>query len=100
MWKHDLFVITLDQHWTVSDAIKCRSNGYTGRHNHFNSTSTTDPHDLPCAMTEKTTATTKQVVYIYGLATDIDLSVHDDYKYVDLHISGINNPPADFLSST
>lgn len=89
MWKHDLFTITMDKNWIVTDAIQCRSNGYTGRYNHFNGTDTSDPHDLACTATEKTTTTTAQIVYIYGLATDIDLSLSSDYIFVDLHVSGI-----------
>jgi hypothetical protein len=100
LWKYDIFKITANQYWTIGSSAKCSSRAYTGRINNFNGTRTSDPFNLDCYVTPKTSASTIQYVYIYGLAKDIDVSATDDNKYVDLRISSVSNPDADYSDSS
>jgi hypothetical protein len=40
------------------------------------------------------------MVYIYGLNNDIDVSASDDNKYVDLRLTSVTNPDADYSDSS
>ena len=91
LWKHDIFQITIDDDWTIGTNIECRSVKQSGIWNHFNSSDTNDIHDLNC-VAETKVANTAQKVYVYGLANDIDLSLHDDYSKVKLKLNPMTNP--------
>jgi hypothetical protein len=99
LWKHDMFRLTIDDNWRVETGATCSSADYTGKYNHYNGTRTDDPHYLDCVVTEKTTDATIQSVYIYGLNTDIDVTLHEDYKFVDLRVTSVRNPDADYTGN-
>jgi hypothetical protein len=100
LWKNDIFRITASQYWTISATSTCRTAKYSGRINNFNGTRSADPYNLDCYISPKTTPTTAQVVYIYGLNNDIDVSASDDNKYVDLRLTSVSNPDADYSDSS
>jgi hypothetical protein len=100
LWKNDIFRITASQYWTISLTSTCSTAAYTGRINNFNGTRSADPHYLDCYVSPKTTASTAQTIYIYGLNNDIDVSATDDNKYVDLRLSSVTNPDADYADTS
>ncbi|WP_204256528.1 hypothetical protein, partial [Mammaliicoccus sciuri] len=100
LWKNDIFRITASQYWTISTSSTCSTATYSGRINNFNGTRSADPHNLDCYISPKTTATPSQTIYIYGLNNDIDVSASDDNKYVDLRLSSVSNPDADYSDSS
>ena len=89
LWKHDIFQLTVDSKWSISVGASCSSAKYEGRWNHFNGSNVNSIHDLDCAVNG-------YQVLIYGLANDIDVSLHEDYKYVDLRVNSISNPDRDY----
>jgi hypothetical protein len=100
LWKYDIFRITASQYWTISTSSSCSTATYTGRINNFNGTRSADPHNLDCYISPKTLSTTAQTIYIYGLNNDIDVSASDDNKYVDLRLTSVSNPDADYADSS
>ena len=99
-WKHDIFKITGDQYWTFGNDLSCTSATYSGTINHINGTRSDDPHNLDCGVSQKTTSTTQQNVYVYGLANDLDISIGNDYKYGELRFGPITNPSVDYADTT
>jgi hypothetical protein len=100
LWKNDIFRITASEYWTISTSSTCSTATYSGRINNFNGTRSADPHNLDCYISPKTTPTTTQLIYIYGLNNDIDVSASDDNKYVDLRLTSVSNPDADYSDSS
>jgi hypothetical protein len=100
LWKNDIFRITASQYWTISTSSTCSTATYSGRINNFNGTRSADPHNLDCYISPKTTPTTTQTIIIYGLNNDIDVSASDDNKFVDLRLTSVSNPDADYSDSS
>jgi hypothetical protein len=100
LWKNDIFRITASQYWTISTSSTCSTASYSGRINNFNGTRSADPHNFDCYISPKTTPTTTQTIIIYGLNNDIDVSASDDNKYVDLRVTSVSNPDADYSDSS
>jgi hypothetical protein len=99
LWKYDVFRITASKYWTIGASSVCSSESYPGRMNNFNGTDLRAPHKLDCYISPKLTARTIQTVLIYGLNNDILLSETDDNKYVDLRLTVVTNPDADYSDS-
>jgi hypothetical protein len=99
IWKYDVFRITASKYWTINESSVCSSESYPGRMNNFNGTDLRAPHKLDCYISPKLTARTVQTVLIYGLNNNILLSDSDDNKYVDLRLTAVTNPDADYSDS-
>ena len=93
LWRYDTFILTADSRWTIASGAACSSADYAGRYNNFNGTNSANPHSLQCVVTQLSTTTLAQQVFIYGLAVDgVDTASTTDNQYVDLRITSVISP--------
>ena len=93
LWPRDVFKITLASQFTLTSPV-CRSMEISGKKNNYNST-LADEHQLNCAVTAKVPGVS-QVLYIYGLTSNVDLYLTNDNSAVQLSVSGFTNPDRDY----
>jgi len=96
LWTHDLFRITVPTQFSLSSPV-CLAADISGRVNNFNGTDPASPHSLNCVASAK--GSTQQVLWVYGLATDIDTVLSQDNRYVELRVTGFTNPDRDYPDS-
>ena len=94
LWAHDVFKLTLASQFTLAATPICRVNDIPSKVNNYNGT-LSDIHQLSCAVTAKT-AGSPQVLWIYGLKSNVDFYLHADNKAVQLSVSGFTNPDQDY----
>ena len=59
--------------------------------NWYNGTHEDDVRKLDCSVV---TSGSSQVVWIYGLGGDLDISQNEDFRYADIRVNDVVNPDA------
>jgi len=95
LWAHDYIRITLAPQFTLSNPI-CRSLSYESQLNTLNGTHPSDPGKLDCLVTSVSGV---QVLWVYGLNNDFNLSPDSNSALVNLEVAGFKNPDRDYPGS-
>lgn len=95
LWRHDTVRITISKYWTLTTPV-CVSKPYPGR------TTVTflgagSGQQLSCSVSDKASSPNgEQILYIYGLGVDLEISANDNNKYVMLEVTGFTSPFYDY----
>jgi hypothetical protein len=89
MWKYDLVKFTADPNFSLTESVTCTSYKLAPAINYFNGADSEDPTNLACAAT--LSEYSSDILYIYGLSNDIDIS-QESASSVEILISSVTVP--------
>ena len=89
LWKYDLVKLTADPNFSLTESVTCTSYKLAPAINYFNGADSDDPTNVACAATLSEDGS--DILYIYGLSNDIDIS-EESASAVEILISSVTVP--------
>lgn len=89
LWKYDLVKLTADPNFSLTESVTCTSYKLAPAINYFNGADSDDPTNVACAATLSEDGS--DILYIYGLSNDIDIS-QESASAVEILVSSLTVP--------
>ena len=95
LWRHDTVRITISKYWNLTNPV-CVSKAYPGR-TAVAFVGEGSGQQLSCSVSDQASSPDGgQILYVYGLGVDLEISANDNNKYVMLEVTGFTSPYYDY----